>query len=288
LASNRSWRKALSDNPQIEQLRKQLHTVTVGSRKCYIAEGDLRLEDDAFLIYARDRLGITNGVLGTMPASHPIRKIGRVEAFITGFKIDGKVVRWENPHLSYCVRRSTFADANQYDTVVRNMRAASQAWSSVCNVSFTHNTHFDNGNYPIDADDATPTPVTFIVEGFSSGGAFIASAFFPSDPGWLRRLYVDPSYFAAGMEYDPVGVFRHELGHVLGFVHEQINSGAPPVCPQDAPAGQPFQFTEYDPHSVMHYFCGGVGTHGMELDQKDVIGAQILYGVPTTGVILRR
>ena len=25
-------------------------------------------------------------------------------------------------------------------------------------------------------------------------------------------------------------------------------------------AGQTFAFGDYDPHSVMHYFCGGVGT----------------------------
>src|SRR5258705_182690 len=67
----------------------------------------------------------------------------------------------------------------------------------------------------------------FTVRFLDVGGQFIAAAFSPNDPISRRRVVIDPSYFAAQPSFDPIGVLRHELGHVLGFRHEHIRQGAP-------------------------------------------------------------
>jgi hypothetical protein len=69
------------------------------------------------------------------------------------------------------------------------------------------------------------------------------------------------------------------LGHVLGFRHEHIRSGAPADCPQEG-TSDAINLTEYDPRSVMHYFCGGIGTQEMKLTEVDRQGAQAVYGPP--------
>jgi hypothetical protein len=72
-------------------------------------------------------------------------------------------------------------------------------------------------------------------------------------------------------------VLRHELGHVLGFRHELIRSGAPAVCPKE-PLWDARPLTDYDPQSVMHYFCGGVGSSSLRITELDRVGAQQVYG----------
>ena len=93
-----------------------------------------------------------------------------------------------------------------------------------------------------------------------------------------RRLLVFPEYWKS--PYHKVGVLRHELGHILGFRHEHIRSGAPPSCPDDEAAWGAVPITEYDPRSVMHYFCGGKGSHELEITDVDRAGAVAWYGPP--------
>jgi hypothetical protein len=111
------------------------------------------------------------------------------------------------------------------------------------------------------------------------GGALIAAAFFPNDPVDRRRVIIDPVYYAADLGFDRVGILRHELGHVLGFRHEHIRSQAPPLCPDEETDGV-LNLTDYDPQSVMHYFCGEVGSRELTITELDRIGAQVVYGPP--------
>ena len=111
----------------------------------------------------------------------------------------------------------------------------------------------------------------FVVREFDADGKFIASAFFPNDPVERRRADIDPSYYTTS--FDKVGVLRHELGHVLGFRHEHIRNEAPPVCPNE-PLWDTKVLTKYDPKSVMHYFCGGVGSNALKISELDRKGAR--------------
>ena len=77
-----------------------------------------------------------------------------------------------------------------------------------------------------------------------------------------------------------VGVFRHELGHILGLRHEHIRAEAGGVCTE----GTSFRaLTPYDSSSVMHYpWCNGVTTTDLSITASDTSGARQLYGAPVT------
>ena len=120
-----------------------------------------------------------------------------------------------------------------------------------------------------------------MVRELDTGGEFIAAAFFPNNPKDRRQLIVDPSYYTT--TFDSVGVFRHELGHVLGFRHEHIRSEAPPTCPNE-PLFDAKNLGKYDPQSVMHYFCGQVGSTTLRITDLDRTGSQQVYGPPLAGV----
>lgn len=47
-------------------------------------------------------------------------------------------------------------------------------------------------------------------------------------------------------------------------------------CPQEE-TQDAVNLTDYDPQSVMHYFCGGVGTQDMKITAVDRQGARALY-----------
>ena len=80
-------------------------------------------------------------------------------------------------------------------------------------------------------------------------------------------------------------MLRHELGHTLGFRHEHIRSEAPPACP-DEPTYDTLDLTAYDPQSVMHYFCGQVGSRELAITDLDRLGAQKVYGPSLSSMML--
>lgn len=239
----------------------------------YIAEGDLLLDEDEVILYdaqqealqQRRRALYELTAMGIAPLDTPAEEGGLVAV------TDGeKIVRWRDGLLlSYCVLRSTFLNEAQYAIARDNMLAATNAWESTCGVQFEYRPEFDTSL------SLRPPGVLFPVRGIDADGQFIAAAFFPDDPPFRRRVVIDPSYFTT--TFDKVGVLRHELGHVLGFRHEHIRSGAPAVCP-DEDSDFTLDLTQYDPRSVMHYFCGGAGSPELAISELDAIGAQKVYG----------
>jgi hypothetical protein len=250
----------------------------------HVAEGDLLLDPDEHEIYQQQQQALA----AQQDAFQSSAKAGYAEAsiipelfggalpgnkgYLVGMMQDGKLVRWApGTILSYCVLRETFPRQEWYEEVVDNMQEATAAWEEVCGVKFQYVPDHDNSS------DLRPRGVLFPVRHISANGAFIASSFFPNDPASRRRVLIDPSYFTT--RFDHVGVLRHELGHVLGFRHEHIRSGAPPVCPDESTVGT-IDLTAYDPSSCMHYFCGGVGSRDLAITEVDRVGAQRVYGPP--------
>lgn len=255
-------------------LKEKLNTITVDGKKLYVAEGDTLLDDDQLKIYADVREKEEEARKAAKKADAQGFGSSRLEVShgLVAMTHNGKVVRWApGTVISYRVVRASFPSPQQYQMVVDNLQAATEAWERTCGVNFQHNAQLDA------AEGTGPNGCIFSAYLFEAGGTVIASSFFPTDPPERRHLLVDPSYFTTG--FDKVGVFRHELGHILGFRHEHIRNEAPPVCPNE-PMWDTQVLSQYDPHSVMHYFCGGVGSHDLQITDLDRKGARMVYGPP--------
>jgi hypothetical protein len=170
--------------------------------------------------------------------------------------------------LTYAIDRGSFKDPQRAALVEGHIKQAIADWEGACTVQQKCDLKF------IFRDDAKPTHKdnTFIVKHVNAKGAFIAAAFFPSYPSARRFVYIDPSFFTT--LYDKTGVLRHELGHALGYRHEHIRDIL--GCRQEGTQWLPI--TPYDPHSVMHYLCGGGGTLSLQLTDRDKEGHVKAYG----------
>ncbi|KYF53389.1 hypothetical protein BE08_39230 [Sorangium cellulosum] len=248
---------------KVEELKARLPTFELDGTLMYVAEGDLLLDEAQLADYVPRAANVEPPNLPAGPGGEGL----------VGILQDGKLVRWPPGFvITYCVLRSTFRGEREYATARANMLTATRDWEATCGVSFRHVAE-------LDGSDGRPEGVVFPVRLLDVDGLFIAAAFFPHEPASRRQVLIDPSYFSPSLGFDAVGVLRHELGHVLGFRHEHIRSGAPPVCPKED-ASQTIDLTAYDPRSVMHYYCGGVGSRDLAITEVDVQGAQRVYGMP--------
>ncbi len=205
---------------------------------------------------------------------------------------DGSLIKQRDPRdISYCVRRHLFTSHARYVKAVSAMREAASAWERACDVRFVHERSLDSHEGERDALlhawGVKPRPantVQFVVREAPFQRP-IAAGFLPVDDIGLidRHILLCQPWFADDLIFDPVGILRHELGHVLGFRHEQIHGDAPPACPREHilyTSARTYPLTAYDPKSVMHYYCAESGTRSLQLTEVDRLGAQKLYGPP--------
>lgn len=252
-------------------------TMTVDGAVYSVVEGDLLYDDDELSLYALTQASREeDGLMSPMAAETALEPSPALVGISTG----SRIVRWApNKVLGYAVNRASFISDQQYEKVCTAMVSATKAWEGTCGVAFEHHVAHDNHDDPSVTPSEIDPSLVFVVRHIDAEGKFIASAFFPTQPPRRRRVLIDPSFFSEDLVFDPVGVLRHELGHVLGFRHEHIRSGAPAVCPQEQTTDV-IDLTAYDPRSVMHYFCGGVGSRELKITDLDRQGAQKLYGPP--------
>jgi hypothetical protein len=261
-------REAANSSPLFADLVASAKRVELDETTFFVVEGDLLLDMEELALYALRRESPARA------AEFGEQDLGEGRKGLVAMVEDGLKVRWpDGAVLTYCVERETFGDAaGRYADIVARVRQAASDWQSICGVAFRHET-------AADAPGASRSHCLFKVRLAPGGdGQFLAVAFFPNDAPSRRVLHVDPTFFN-DHGFDKTGVLRHELGHVLGFRHEHIRSGAPPECPGESTAGT-LNLTLYDPKSVMHYFCGGVGSRELRFSPEDIAGAQAFYGPP--------
>lgn len=184
---------------------------------------------------------------------------------------NGKLAAWDNitkNNLTYCVSKSF---GNRYQIVVDAMHVATEAWEIDSDISYKHIVAFD------DDCNADTNGVIFDVRPVNVSGKYLARAFFPRSPRVERNILVDETSFTLRPEgkLQLAGILRHELGHTLGFRHEQTRAEAG-ACFEDKDW---IPLTSYDKFSVMHYpQCNGLGDWSLVLTDKDKLGAACLYG----------
>ena len=245
--------KSLDGFRDFQSYKESFDTLIIDKTVYYIVEGDLLLDiDELTAQFERKNKPDENGKL-------------------VGLLIDGDTLRIENPtNIRYSVIKATFTD-KEYGEVLDYMNKAAASWRNVCNVNFVHISNLDS---VLRATD-NPDEVTFVVRkiGYTSDG-LLASAFFPYDPKSKRKILITPSFFTTS--FRKPGILTHEMGHILGFRHEHIRSGAPAECPRES-TNSTINYGNYDPQSVMHYFCGGAGSRDLNITKVDSIGASLIY-----------
>lgn len=243
----------------LQQLKARKRSFEIDGESHWVVEGDLVLNEFRLRQYAARQAAKEQ-------APEPMQR------GLVAMTHGDKVVRWAAGEvLSYAVRRSLFRDQTAYDQAVAGMARACADWQAVCGVQFAHRAELDQ--------QPDGPAVVFQVRQVAGGRGTIASAFFPDWSEEERWVNLYDAYFDPNLGFDATGVLRHELGHVLGFRHEHIRDQAPMDCP-DEPMADTRALTEYDAESVMHYFCGGMGSATLAITELDRQGAEAVYGPP--------
>jgi len=183
----------------------------------------------------------------------------------------GFTVTWPFPaclSLSYCIS-SLFGD--NLPVIEAAMQIATASWSDSVAVGYAY---LPEENASCDAGNAT---VTFDVRPVSGAG-YSAVSFFPDSPRSARSLLIDSSALAVGPDgVDLEGTLRHQLGHTLGFRHE--NLWLDPACTSED-GRLAVQVANYDVDSVMHLpTCRPSEIGGTVPTEGDLAGAIALYGL---------
>lgn len=257
----------------LDTLYKYYDTLQIQGEVYFIYQGDLIMKASVF------QRRLMNEILSSN-LEQVQRKLHKTQQdlVIRYEQATNDTIRWKKFPIRFAIRRSSFGTMNaQYVAVKENLLKAMNDWSAVCGVRF---------QYVADADNSSSLEtfnLDFTVEFLNPGRPVreVATAFFPNDSPSMRVLRVLPLYWTTGK--DRVGIFRHELGHILGFVHEHaayVNL-APLECrqyyPESVLPSRPVVST-YDSMSVMHYFCGGAGTQELGFSKNDSLGFIKIYG----------
>lgn len=173
-------------------------------------------------------------------------------------------------HLTYAIDRSSFDNQARYVEILTLVDQAIGAWEAVCpacHIDFVHLIDLDTSPHLV---PGTPE-LNFVIRYRDSASTFVAEAFYPYHTGSDRILNIYPGLFTT--TFPKVGILTHEVGHILGYRHEQLRG-----VPGCGGAGSDFiALTEYDNKSIMHYFCGGGGNPEMALSDTDKQGHRLIY-----------
>lgn len=173
----------------------------------------------------------------------------------------------EKRTLRYFIQRSDFSSA-EAEMVAANLARAGQDWTDIC---IECGIHFIEVAQNSDAD--------FQVVAAPRWFAAMAKAFYPDAAPKDRKLMIARNYFNESSRYDKTGALRHELGHVLGYRHEQsaASENQRKACGWSNDTVQT-RLTGYDPKSLMHYPCSSyTGNTTFNFSDCDIAAHRRIY-----------
>ncbi len=256
----------------------------------FIAEGDLRFDEAQLLFWAHEFALHEQGYLKRLELEKAGLKTGLhtgpqpVSKLTVATTATGQALYWTpGSTVNYCVQKWTFNGDNEYQAMVDRMQKATEDWQDACNINFKHVDNLDESA----PGQTPPQGVTFTVRRAAqdqvtpNGGRTMALSFFPGDGGEVRHLWVFPAYFGDS-GFNPTGILRHELGHIIGFRHEFSRVDTPPNACNLKELSPGIPLGPFDSQSVMQYYCpqSGLGSKEMEITDLDRRGAQLVYGRP--------
>jgi hypothetical protein len=267
--ANDSSEETASKQPVSWEEFKRAATVHVGGREIYVVEWDLavsldelRVRYDAYVHNLRN----ADTDIGSVSQPSIVNRVNGADDVWHG----------QQMNLTYCVSN---AFGGNKARAVSEMDLATAAWEAAARVNFTY-VPAQDGNC-----NNTNTNVVFSVAPWGAGGA---CAFFPNQGPECelngmccihRTLVMNFAAFDPPSPFTPnltsLGVFRHELGHILGLRHEHTRPESG-ICFED----NDFRpLSSYDQDSVMHYpECNGVLATSWAITSLDAQGVRRLYG----------
>lgn len=257
-----------ADSTLFARLQKYIDTVVIHGKTYYLIEGDLLVTQEELAYKIMERKIYTK------------LAIRGFQETVIGYNVTTQdTIKWKHFPIRYAIDKASFVAANaNYDSIRQRMNRAATQWEKVCNVRFVYDNQWDNRG-----SDAL-AKVDFIVTcAPQSQPSFVATAFFPNDPTEKHYLTIYEKYWTS--PYDATGIFRHEIGHILGFKHEHAyNSRAVPISCRGDTLHNPewmdpnkLKIGTYDKISLMHYYCGGAGNLAFTFSHFDTIAYKSIY-----------
>ncbi|HEY6724774.1 MAG TPA: hypothetical protein VI197_12125 [Polyangiaceae bacterium] len=267
-----------------EEYRDQAE-ISSNGKVAYVVEGDLFFDSEADLYAYYEETILNDGW-----------KLAVFQRLSNGS--EPVYTRTEALDIKYCVSnlfQSSYAPFDK-NRVVTEAQAAMRDWEKVANVRFRYVSAQDSTCTETNANvDFAIIPMT--TTSFA-GCATNKKMWSGPNMGCPNTAGTTVYTGMLGMNYNLIGgvlsatgLFRHELGHMLGFRHEHpwkpgsLCTIEAPTMPGDDLTGR--RLTDYDVQSVMHYTGGSCTPTETEwvISQLDGVGARSIYGMPTSWVM---
>lgn len=265
---------AEQDDPDDYALYKKYHA-TQGADGRWIVEGDIILADEAEVRAYFDQTVRAGG------PGEPQCEEGQVclRSTVRQSSTNARDYVWnvhEKLALAYCI--GDLGSTTDYNRVRTALDAATRAWESAADVNFIHLSALDGSGITGCIPGQNNVVFKVVRDGNCESETLLARAFFPDWDDLDRYIH----YCDHGLEQNDaklLEITKHELGHVLGLVHEHYRYDQDEEKCIKGSSGKWRALTAPDAASIMGYeFCDGtIGND--DLSPRDRTGIHRLYNI---------